>query len=177
MCKIQQQLIWTNWKKRGKTRHAAQINVLVEIYLFLLIALYFTNTNFMNNYIFGAFLWTSWIFTFWLLKKHFRKVQASSKLISVFFFKTWHMKDFDSVHEASESWALLPFAFEPSVTQLSSVSFPAGIAVHNSELLTKESATARPDEHHTNVRSTSQNKPSLLADVHQLDSIELWFVC
>jgi hypothetical protein len=85
-------------------------------------------------------------------------------------FKTWHMKDFDSEHAASESWALLPFVLEPSVTQLASVSFPVGIAVHNSVLLTKDSTTAVPDEHHANVRSSAQNKPSLLAEVHKLDS-------
>jgi hypothetical protein len=63
------------------------------------------------------------------------------------------------------------------VTQLAIVSFSVGIAVHNSVLLTKDSSTARPDEHHANVRSTAQNKPSLLAEVHtKLDSRIMRFV-
>jgi hypothetical protein len=66
---------------------------------------------------------------------------------------------------------MLPFLFEPNVTQFASVSFPVGMADHNFVLFTKASATTAPDEHHENVRSDAQKWPSLLAEVQKLDSI------
>ena len=54
------------------------------------------------------------------------------------------------------------------MTQFALVSFPEGIAVHSSVLLTKASSAALPDEHHANVRSNAQNRPSLLAEVQRL---------
>jgi hypothetical protein len=97
--------------------------------------------------------------------KNFSSVAATVDESLSLMIQTWHMKGFDSVHAASESWALLSFLLKPSVTQLTSVSFPVGICVHNAVSLTKVSATTVPDEHHEKVRSAAQKRPSLLAEV------------
>jgi hypothetical protein len=85
-----------------------------------------------------------------------------------FFIETWHMNCFESEHAARESCALLSFLLKPSETQLVSASFPVGIVVHTWVWFTKASSTSFPDEHHENVRSDAQNRPSLLAEVQKL---------
>jgi len=65
-----------------------------------------------------------------------------------------------------------------SATQRSSVEFAAGTWVQNFSLLTSVALSSFPESHHAKVRSTSQEAPSLLPEVHTsalVDSIHQYF--